>query len=183
MKEKHLAGKLYFFSEQGMEGGQLAIIDHKSIKLASPTFGLQNGRAVVDKNSITRKGVSSNSEMLVNGSWVQLKGDIPAPDLVRVDVLWNDGVLEKSRLSNTLLIEQWGYDGLIFLENEDLIKVFEPLSNVSICEGLVNEIPLKTFSSTVDGHFTEQSLNWKKFFTERYDAELFRAKATNANNT
>ena len=86
MKEKLLTGKLHCFSEQGMEGGQLnhtsSKFEGKVIKLASPTFGLQNGRAVVDKNSITRKGVTSNSEMLVNGSWYNFYDKYIAPSIL-----------------------------------------------------------------------------------------------------
>jgi hypothetical protein len=183
MKKKHLTGKLHLFSDQGMEGGRLAIQDLNFIELVSPKHGLQNNREVLDKKSYTRTGITSNSEMLVNGTWTPLKDRIPSADLVRVTIKWNDGVVEKERISQTLFVEQWSYDGLHLLEEDDLLKVLEPKSGRVICEGQVNKIPLKISSSTLDGHFSQDTSNWKNYFTKKYTADVFKEIKTTTNKS
>lgn len=78
MNEKKLIciGKLTFFSEQGMEGGQLAIIDTNFIKLCVPKYGLQENEKVWDCNDNTKIGLTSNPETYLNGSWLPSRDPI-----------------------------------------------------------------------------------------------------------
>jgi hypothetical protein len=105
---------------------------------------------------------------------------IPKDGLTRVTVKWNDGTIDKQRLSNTLLIEGWSYEGLHKLRETDVIKVKDPVTEVIICEGQIGLIPLEIFSQTKKGHFEHINQtrhganNWEKYFTENYYAELYR---------
>ena len=69
-------GKLTCFSEQGMEGGQLAIIDINFIKLYTPKYGLQENEKVWDDNDNTKAGTTSNPETYLDGSWVPSRDPI-----------------------------------------------------------------------------------------------------------
>lgn len=105
---------------------------------------------------------------------------IPQDALTRVTVKWDDGVIETERLSNTLLVEGWSYEGLNVLKETDFLKVYEPDTREVICEGQINQIPLIVFSQTRKGHFkhinrnNDNISNWEKYFDERYLAELHR---------
>lgn len=263
MKEKLIKGKLHFYSEQGMEGGNLAIMDENHIKLHETKYGLEENRKVWDKLDQNKIGITSNPERNLNNSWLPLrdpildepdyqtsslfqgeeKGDFnadkrlmdkynflmkytkekandkygnnnwkftkpnseimlkdgsiimmggtptcipdrpysyPNAELSRVTVNWNNGSIEIKRLSNTLLIEGWDYNGLHILKETDLLKVYNSSTNEKICEGQINQIPLKLFSQKIKGHFEnlneniEVKSNWEKYFTEQYSAELYR---------
>ena len=69
-------GKLTCFSEQGMEGGQLAIIDSSFIKLYTPKYGLQENIKVWDINDNNKIGITSNPETLLNNSWIPSRDPI-----------------------------------------------------------------------------------------------------------
>ncbi len=107
---------------------------------------------------------------------------IPTSDLVRVTVEWSDGTIEEKRLSNSLYIESWSYEGLHRLNEDDFIKVLEPSSEEIICQGIVNKIPLRIFSQTLEGHFNQDTLNWRNFFRQGYIAEVIREIKTTTNN-
>jgi hypothetical protein len=79
MTEKILEGKLICYSESGMEGGYLSIIDTKYITLSPPLFGISNDRIVFDKNDKTRYGKTSNTEVLLDNTW------LPIPDPITKD--------------------------------------------------------------------------------------------------
>ncbi len=260
MIEKVLEGKLFLYSEQGMEGGCLAIQDKKFIQYNSPKFGVTENKKVFDKNDTSKFGITSIPEIYLDGAWNpwpdpiynetdykisslfcgEEKGDldadkrlmkkyefslkytgeranekygvgnwkftnqttkielkdgtlvsmggiptsipsrpygIPKDGLTRVTVKWNNGMEEKQRLSNTLLVEQWSYEGLYRLKETDYLKVKDADTNEIICEGQIDLIPLKLFSQTKKGHFENiNSVKWEKFFTEKYIAELYRTK-------
>jgi hypothetical protein len=76
MTEKILEGKLLCYSEQGMEGGYLSIQDKNFISLSSPTFGVNNGCKVWDKNDISRFGQTSNMEVLIENVWLEFPDPI-----------------------------------------------------------------------------------------------------------
>lgn len=107
---------------------------------------------------------------------------IPNDTLVRVTVDWNDGIIEHHKLVSELLIERWDYKGLHSLKDEDVVTVFEPKTGLKINENIVSQIPLKTFSQTLDGHFDSSNSIWRKYFEENYEAEIKRVekKATNS---
>lgn len=63
-------GKLTCFSEQGMEGGQLAIADTSFIKLCVPTYGFQENEKVWDNIDNSKIGITSDPETFLDGSWI-----------------------------------------------------------------------------------------------------------------
>ncbi len=254
-----IKGKLYLFSEQGMEGGYLSIIDNNFIDYYKPNHGIQENIKVYDAKFPSKVGVTSKAEMYSNDSWIPLrdpilddvdykisslyvgeeKGDfeadkrlmlkynfkliytkekadrlygkgnwtfnksksriilnngkimmlggtpesipqrpylIPNANLVRVTVHWNDGTIEEKRLSNTLFLERWNFDGLHIIEKNDYVKVLEANTNNTISEGKIKQIPLKIFSHTIENHFTNKSQHWKNYFINEYRAEIYRSE-------
>lgn len=79
MTEKVLKGRLTFYSETGTEGGYWAFQEENYISLNSPTFGVPNGEKVFDINDNSRKGLTSNAEVLLNEIW------LPFPDPINND--------------------------------------------------------------------------------------------------
>lgn len=67
-----LEGRLCFYSETGTEGGYWAFQESKYINLVSPTFGVSNKQTVYDIDNDSRKGITSNSEVLLNNKWLPL---------------------------------------------------------------------------------------------------------------
>lgn len=108
---------------------------------------------------------------------------IPNNAIVRVTVNWNDGIIEQNKLVSELLIERWDYKGLNSLKDEDILTVFEPKTGMKINENVVHQIPLKTFSQTLEGHFDSSNSLWRKYFEENYDAEIKRVEKTATNRT
>jgi hypothetical protein len=108
---------------------------------------------------------------------------IPNDAIVRVTVDWNDGIIEHQKLVSELLIERWDYKGLHSLKEDDIITVYEPKSGLKINENVVFQIPLKTFSQTLDGHFEKSNSIWRQYFEENYDAEIKRFDKTATNST
>lgn len=76
MREKILEGKLILFSEQGMEGGQLAILDNKFYQLSIPEYGLQENRKVWDINDQNKIGITSKPESFFDNSWLPARDPI-----------------------------------------------------------------------------------------------------------
>jgi hypothetical protein len=105
---------------------------------------------------------------------------IPQGGKTRVTVTWNDGKVEHKKLSDELLIKQADMQGLHILKPNDVLKVADPILKNIICEGQVDEIPLKVFSQTIDGHFDlinqTESHDWETYFIKNYNAELYRNK-------
>lgn len=100
---------------------------------------------------------------------------IPQFAETRVTVIWNDGRIEYKVPSDNLLVEQSDYKGLHMLKDKDILKVINPKTKNVICERRIHEIPLKTFSSTLKGHFEkDESGNWENYFTKNYYAELYQ---------
>ena len=78
MNDKNLIciGKLTCFSEQGMEGGQLAIIDSNFIKLHSPKYGLQENEKVWDNIDNSKIGITSKPETYIDNTWLPSRDPI-----------------------------------------------------------------------------------------------------------
>ena len=259
MTEKLLEGRLLLYSETGFEGGYLSIQDTKYIIFNSPRFGVESDCQVWDKHDLSRQGVTSNAEVLINDNWLELPdplcrdkdfknstlycgeqngdlnadkrlsekynfkikysierlnetygkgnwkidrklpyvtlkdgtqlhfGDTPTtiPDrpygipqngITRVTVKWNDNNIEHGIISDELFVKQFDFKGLNMLKNQDILKVFDPISKKVICEGQIDKIPLIIFSQTRQGHFEQsnENPNWEKYFVENYYAELYR---------
>ncbi len=70
------SGKLTYFSEQGMEGGQLAIADKSFIKLCVPIYGFQENEKVWDNIDNSKIGITSDPETFLDGSWMPTRDPI-----------------------------------------------------------------------------------------------------------
>ncbi|MEJ8800473.1 hypothetical protein [Pontibacter sp. H249] len=105
---------------------------------------------------------------------------IPKDGKTRVSVTWKDNTIEHRKLSDDLLVEQSDYKGLYMLKEGDILKVMHPKTKDIICEGQIDQIPLKIFSQTIKGHFDQVNksvngnCNWEMYFVENYLAELHR---------
>lgn len=100
---------------------------------------------------------------------------IPQFAETRVTVNWSDGRIEYNVSSDNLLVEQSDYIGLHMLKDKDILKVLDPKTKNVICEGQINEIPLRLFSQTKKGHFENtDDKNWEIYFEENYSVELYR---------
>lgn len=102
---------------------------------------------------------------------------IPNDAQTRVSVIWDDGITERRKLTKELLFEKWDFEGLKKLNETDYLKVYDRDSEKIICEGQINEIPLKLFSYTLKGHFEQtkdKNADWEMYFNENYNAELHR---------
>lgn len=103
---------------------------------------------------------------------------ISAGSTTKVTVTWNDGKVQHEVASENLLVEQFSYDGLHALKETDVLKILDPFTNTVVCEGRIDNIPLKVFSATKQGHFEDCDVDslakWERYFTENYTAELFR---------
>lgn len=76
-----------------------------------------------------------------------VKGD----EISKFDVEWEDGTTER-RESNTVLTEQWDYDGLYFLSPGDKLTIFDKDdSNKVLWEGFIALTKFTVFSDHVHG--------------------------------
>jgi hypothetical protein len=108
---------------------------------------------------------------------------IPQDGKVHVTVEWNDGTIDHKKPVSELLIERWDYKGLYTLKDEDILTVYNSVTKLKIVESRVNQIPLKTFSNTLEGHFDKVHLHWRKYFEENYSAEVKRDEKIATNST
>ncbi len=114
-------GKLDFHSETGTEGGYFALQDSAHITYQQPNYGVFKGHSVYDPQDIFRRG-KVDSSYREDGTAFEV-GRIG--DVSFLDILWNDGVTDIARASNTVLEERWGYKGLVLIGNGDRLTVFE----------------------------------------------------------
>ncbi len=68
-----IKGKLYLYSEQGMEGGYLGIVDENFISFTTPQSILNDNQKVYDSKNPLREGITSDTEIYVNNAWVLIK--------------------------------------------------------------------------------------------------------------
>lgn len=68
-----IKGKLYSYSEQGMEGGYLGIVDENFISLSIAKTILNDNQKVYDCKNPLREGITSDTEIFVNNAWVSIK--------------------------------------------------------------------------------------------------------------
>ncbi len=100
---------------------------------------------------------------------------IAEKDKVRFTVKWDNGIIEYKKTIDDILVETWDFKGFNVLKKNDYLIVLDEDSNI-INKGYVNQIPLRIFSDTFDGHFPKNS-NWGKYFEERYYVEVHREKS------
>lgn len=99
--------------------------------------------------------------------------------LTRLTVHWEDGQQEQ-RLSDSLLVERWSYDGLIILQDGDQLTIFDPHSAERLWQGEIKLKPHKLFSEDASGfwiHADQIGIDrdeWAKYFFGGYPATLMR---------
>ncbi|OIN57040.1 hypothetical protein [Arsenicibacter rosenii] len=258
MTTKILTGELMRYDEQGMEGGDLIIVEKTYKGLGPAAYTLSNGSKVWDHNDNNRSGIITATEAFLDNRWLpfpdpichdkdyqlsslflgESKGDreadrrlsrkyhftisyaverlndlygngnwridrhlpfvilndgshvhlrdtptttpsrpysISTDTKMRFTVRWHDGVTQYHVSSDNLFVEQWDLKGLHRLNDTDMLKVLDPVTNRIICEGRLNTIPLKVFSDTPKGHFEHDSSgHWEQYFSGGYFAELHR---------
>lgn len=102
-------------------------------------------------------------------------------ELTRVTVEWEDGVVEE-RLSDSLLVRQWSYEGLHYLGNGDHLTIYEKDGSGQIrWEGKIRLRQHPLFTETVFGMWIHADMKgwgreeWARLFFEEYPAELVPA--------
>lgn len=128
------AGKLFFYSETGTEGGYYAIQGSDSISYTTPDGAVFKHRRVYDPEDPMRRG-------LVVGSYTndgaECKLSRPG-DISLLDIDWDDGSKDLMRPSDTIFIEQWGYEGATIVKNHDRLTVFQRgIGSVALWRGEV----------------------------------------------
>jgi hypothetical protein len=76
MREKIIEGKLTLFSDQGMEGGRLAILNNEFNRLYVPKYGVDENSKVWDNNDKKKTGITSNPESFLNNTWLPYRDPI-----------------------------------------------------------------------------------------------------------
>lgn len=106
---------------------------------------------------------------------------VPKNGLARANVEWEDGVTEQERLSSTLLVTSWSYEGLHILHDGDRLAIYHPDDSSIVWSGVIN---LKQH-----GLFTEHASRmwihadqigierdvWAEYFLKEYPAKLIPA--------
>jgi len=177
MAAKLLEGRLLLYSETGMEGGYLSIQDKAFIKLGSPRFGVSDGNKVWEKNDISRFGLASNTEVLIENVWLQFP-----------DPIWKDKDFEISSLcrgeqngdlnADKRLAEKYKFKVKYSVERlNDAYgpgnwKIVDKLPKVVLKDGTVvhfgdipDTIPSRPYGISQDGK-TRVSVKWNDGSTE-----------------
>lgn len=129
-----ITGKLNFHSETGTEGGYYTLQKAEDITYAVSKWGIFNHTKVYDPEDILRRGKVMSS---YNKDGTAFKSSGPG-DISMLDILWDDQEQDMARPSNTVLVEQWGYEGLVHLKNGDTLTIFEKgIGSVALWSGIV----------------------------------------------
>lgn len=103
---------------------------------------------------------------------------VPQKGLNRVTVKWDDGITELKRLSNTLLVTSWSYEGLRVLQNGDQLTIYHPDNNQEIWSGVINLKQYDLFTQTASGmwiHADQKGIDrevWAKYFFDQCPVKL-----------
>lgn len=106
---------------------------------------------------------------------------VSSGELTRVTVEWEDGVIEQ-RLSDSLLVNSWSYEGLHILRNGDHLTIYDKndLSKV-VWEGTVQLREYDLFTQGAFGywiHADQKDIDretWARWFFGEYPAKLIPA--------
>lgn len=129
-----ISGKLNFHSETGTEGGYYTLQNAEDITYAVSKWGIFSHSWVYDPEDVLRRGRVHES---YKKDGTPFKSSGPG-EISRLDIVWDDKKTDMARPSNTVLVEQWGYDGLIYLRNGDKLKIFEKgIGSTALWEGVV----------------------------------------------
>ena len=131
-------GKLHFYSETGTEGGHYALQDSRYIQHVAPEWGVFGGQTVYDPKDVSRSGKVKASYREDGSEFTSSKpGEV---SYLTVD--WEDNNQDKARPSDTICVEQWDYDGLILLREDDRLTIFERgIGSVALWSGVVKLEP------------------------------------------
>lgn len=177
------SGKLEFHSETGTEGGYYTLQNAEHITYEVSNWGIFNNGHVYDPDDVFRRG-------RVRGSYKRdgtpFESSKPG-DISLLDITWEDEKTDTARPSNTVLIEQWGYDGLLMLNNGDNLNIFEKgIGSTALWEGTVELIEQNPYAkgsfapSNMASHHIPQNTGpvspeqWTQWFFERRWATLKR---------
>ncbi len=104
---------------------------------------------------------------------------IPQNGLTRSTVKWEDGVIELKRLSNTLLVTSWSYEGLHILGDGDYLTIYDPLDKKrELWQGIIALQQHDLFTQHASGwwiHADQKGIDrevWAKYFFDECPAKL-----------
>lgn len=127
-------GKLSFHSETGTEGGYYALQDSENIAYAVPKWGVFTHEDVYEPEDEFKRG-KVRSAYNRDGSKFQCARP---GDVSYLDISWEDDTEDIARPSNTVHVEQWGYEGLVILKSADILTIFEKgVGSTALWGGLV----------------------------------------------
>ena len=103
---------------------------------------------------------------------------IPYKALTRGSVAWDDGVVDLRRLSDTLLVPRWSYEGLHILEEGDELTIYHPKSNQEVWSGTIDLKHYNVFTEHASGwwiHADQKGIErdtWAEYFFKEFPARL-----------
>ena len=103
---------------------------------------------------------------------------IPQNGLTRATVKWDDGLVELKRLSNTLLVTNWSYEGLHILQRGDQLTIYQPDNKTEVWSGIINLKQHDLFTEHASGmwiHADQIGIErdaWAEYFFKGYPARL-----------
>ncbi len=104
---------------------------------------------------------------------------VPQNGLTRTTVKWDDDIVEQERLSNTLLVTNWSYEGLHLLKNGDGLTIYHPQKkDQEVWTGIISLHQHKAFTQAASGmwiHADQKGIEreiWAEYFFKGYPARL-----------
>lgn len=127
-------GKLNFHSETGTEGGYYTVQNSEYITYEKPSWGVFAQTNVYDPSDTMRQGKVSHSYRADGTPFTSAKPG----ETSLLDINWDDGETDMARNSSTVYTESWSYDGLIYINNQDRLKVFSKgIGSLILWDGIV----------------------------------------------
>lgn len=103
---------------------------------------------------------------------------VPQNGLTKVDVEWDDGIIQVGCLSSSLLVASWSYEGLHYLEDGDQLTIYHPDTKKEVWSGVINLKQYDLFTEDASGmwiHADQIGIErdvWAEYFFEGYLAKL-----------
>jgi len=181
-------GKLDFFSETGTEGGYYCLQRGEYIEYTPSPHGVFTNQMVYDPENIFREGrvLSAYNK---DGSRFS-RGESGAVSYL--DIEWCDENRDIARASDSVLVEQWGYEGSYKIQNKDSITIYSKgIGSAVLWEGVVLLEPQDSYSENsysakgmgvhhepVMLDCKEDKDSWTQFFFEKKWAQVVLTKRT-----
>lgn len=172
-------GVLNFHSETGTEGGYWTLQDENFITYEQSDWGLFAHHKVADPADIARRGIVKVSRYKDGTVANSLKPGV----VVDLEIEWADGTTD-IRSSDNILSERWSYDGLIFLNNQDNLTVYDKIDPAKVVwQGLVKLVDHDeakvgpTLRHPFRLHHDQMGVDqnqWANWFFKEYPARLCR---------